>query len=124
MVGLKERWRAIGGWLPWDVFEEFLPPLGWRVMSLDNPHGNYTTSHIRDLLEEMTTYGGATQLAIRRRYVEKIDGPGMSTDDKLIEILSKMRAQEVMLIGWNEEDEVVSRLPTKIKKYSFYIQEL
>jgi len=124
MVGLKERWRAIGGWLPWDVFEEFLPPLGWRVMSLDNPHGNYTTSHIRDLLEEMTTYGGATQLAIRRRYVEKIDGPGMSTDDKLIEILSMMRAQEVMLIGWNEEDEVVSRLPTKIKKYSFYIQEL
>ena len=124
MVGLKERWRAIGGGLPWDVFEEFLPPLGWRVMSLDNPHGNYTTSHIRDLLEEMTTYGGATQLAIRRRYVEKIDGPGMSTDDKLIEILSKMRAQEVMLIGWNEEDEVVSRLPNQIKKYSFYIQEL
>ena len=124
MVGLKERWRAIGGWLPWDVFEEFLPPLGWRVMSLDNPHGNYTTSHIRDVLEEMTIYGGATQLAIRRRYVEKIDGPGMSTDDKLIEILSKMRAQEVMLIGWNEEDEVVSRLPTQIKKYSFYIQEL
>ena len=124
MVGLMERWRAMGGWLPKDVFEEFLPPLGWRVMSLDNPHGNYTTSHIRDLLEEMTTYGGATRLGIRRLYVEKIDGPGMSTDDKLIEILSKMRAQEVMLIGWNEEDEVVSRLPTKIKKYSFYIQEL
>lgn len=122
MVGLKERWRAIGGWLPKEIFEEFLPPLGWSEVRLNNPEGEYTTSHIRDLLEEMTTYGGATRLGIRRLYVEKIDGPGMSTDDKLIEILSKMRAQEVMLIGWNEEDEVVSRLPTQIKKYSFYIQ--
>jgi len=123
MVGLKERWRAIGGWLPKDVFEEFLPPLGWREVRLHNPHGNYTTSHIRDLLEEMTTYGGATRVVIRRRYVEKIDGPETSTDDKLMEILSRVQAREVALVGWNEKDEVVGRLPTQIKKYSFYIQE-
>jgi hypothetical protein len=122
MIGLKERWRAIGGWLPKDVFEEFLPPLGWPEVHLDNPHGNYTTSHIRDLLEEMTTYGGATRVGIRRRYVEKIDGPEMSTDDKLVEILSKVQAREVALVGWNEKDEVVDRLPTQIKKYSFYIE--
>ncbi|MFM7932488.1 MAG: hypothetical protein ACKO9Q_32620, partial [Pirellula sp.] len=65
---------------------------------------------------------GATRVGIRRRYVEKIDGPEMSTDDKLVEILSKLQAAEVALVGWNEKDEVVDRLPTQIKKYSFYIE--
>ena len=122
MIGLKQHWQAIGGVVvPSQGMWDCLIPLGFYRVDLVNIKGKPPVAKVRDLLWEMTTHG-SSRLSIQRRYVENLSESEMSTDEKLIEILSKVQAREVALVGWNEKDEVVGRLPTQIKKYSFYIE--